>query len=206
MTITINHVARRFQSQWVFRDVHLRLSSGAQYALMGPNGSGKTTLLHLIGGFLMPTVGTIQYQIQQRPIDPQHLHRYLSFAAPYIELIDNFSVLELVRWQSRLKPLKDGITAIDVLKQADLWPHAGKRVDALSSGLRQRLQLALALMAQTPLVLLDEPTANLDAESVLWYQQLLQAHSANRLVVIASNQEADLIHCTSHISVLDFKG
>ncbi|MCS6917345.1 MAG: ATP-binding cassette domain-containing protein [Chitinophagales bacterium] len=205
MTISIEQVSRRYQTQWVLRHLNLKLHAGNRYAVVGPNGSGKTTLLHLLAGFLLPTSGQIRYLMADRYVPGDEVYRYLSFAAPYVDLLDAFTVQEHVRWHARIKPFRQGIGCDEALEVARLSVHAGKRVGALSSGLRQRLMLAMTVLADTPLLFLDEPTTNLDQEGVAWYQHLIQQHADNRLVVIASNQEADLVQCNERLQVMTFK-
>lgn len=205
MTITIEQAAKRYQARWILRNVNLRLQAGGCYAFTGPNGSGKTTLLQLIAGFIAPTSGKIIYERNGGTVSPETWYRLLSFAAPYLSLIDEFTVMEQMAWQARLKPLQRQLTPQQGLDLCGLTPLAHQRLGSLSSGQRQRLMLALALLADTPVLLLDEPGSNLDREAVAWFQNMLQTLGTGRLVVVASNQEEDIAMCSTRINVLDFK-
>ncbi len=205
MTITISNVGKRYDVDWVFRKVHLRLEQGRSYALLGPNGSGKTTMLHLISGWITPTEGHVQFQYDGRALPAERWYEVVSFTAPYVELIDEFCVSEMVHYHCRMHPRGRGLSVQTLLAIAELEKQKGMLLRSLSSGMKQRLKIALGVLLPTPVLLLDEPTANLDAAGIAWYRQLMEQYSADRLVVVASNQSQDYSFCTDLIHVTDFK-
>ncbi len=205
MTITINNVGKRYDVDWVFRKVHLRLEQGRSYALLGPNGSGKTTMMHVISGWITPTEGQVQYQYEGRVFPPERWYELVSFSAPYLELIEEFCVSEMVHYHCRMHPRGRDLSVQALLVKAELEKQKGMLLRSLSSGMKQRLKIALGILLPTPVLLLDEPTANLDAAGIAWYHQLMEQYSADRLVVVASNQPQDYSSCTDLIRVTDFK-
>jgi ABC-type multidrug transport system ATPase subunit len=206
MEIALHQATKSFGRELVFRNVEHVFASGSRTALLGPNGSGKSTLLMLVGGALMPTKGTVTHALQGTAIDPDEVYRHVAIAAPYLGLYEDLSLAEAVDLHARFKPLKDGLKAADVARIAYLEHALDKPVRNFSSGMKQRLKLALAILSDTPLLLLDEPTSNLDAQAIAWYGELLARHVAGRTLVVASNrQQAEYALCAAALEVERWK-
>ena len=205
MKITIENAGKRFNFEWILQHVSITFQSGKSYAILGPNGSGKSTLLQMIAGILSPSAGFIEYFRNEKKIDDEEIFRHLTFAAPYVELIEEFTAHEMISFQKEFKPLLPGISFHDVLNTARLQKHASKQIRNFSSGMKQRLKVSLALLANVPVVLLDEPTTNLDLQGFEWYLDLLQKFSDNRLIIISSNLEREYSFCDERIDVMKFK-
>jgi ABC-type multidrug transport system ATPase subunit len=206
MRITLAHIAKHFGREVVFQNVDLALGSGSRTAVLGPNGSGKSTLLQLIGGAIIPTQGTIVHQLGERTVQPEEVYRHISIAAPYLSLYEDLSLEQAIQFHAQFKPLLRGIGAAELARIAYLDNALHKQVAHFSSGMKQRLKLALAILSDTPLLLLDEPTSNLDAQAVAWYRTLVRDHVGQRTLVVASNhlvQEHEL--CTTAIDVGHYK-
>ena len=206
MEIRLQKIAKHFGREVVFQNVSLKLATGSRTAILGPNGSGKSTLLQTIGGALIPTHGSVQHNLNGMTIDQQEVYRHVSIAAPYLGLYEDLSLRQAITFHSRFKPLKAGISVSDVAAIAYLEAAMEKPVLHFSSGMKQRLKLALAILSDTPLLLLDEPASNLDAQAVAWYRELLEQHLDGRTLVVASNRQAvehDL--CTKALEMEQFK-
>lgn len=188
MKVTLSSVGKKYGSHWVFRHANAEFVSGGTYGIVGFNGSGKSTLLQIISGYVTPSEGTISFD--HLTVDQVHAH--LSMAAPYLDLLEEFNVRESIKLQARFKPFQNGILPEGILREMELEPHADKLLSELSSGMRQRLKLALAIYANTSILLLDEPCANLDAKWTAWFNECLKKHSpADRLVIICSNNQQE---------------
>jgi len=190
MEIRLQNIAKHFGREVVFQNVDLTLASGSRTAILGPNGSGKSTLLQTFAGALIPTSGTIQHAVNGKVIDQQEIYRHVSIAAPYLGLYEDLSLDQTIAFHQRFKPFRPGISPSDVARIAYLEAALDKPVLHFSSGMKQRLKLALAILSDTPLLLLDEPASNLDAQAVEWYRELLTKHLAGRTLVVASNRQA----------------
>lgn len=205
MTIRLENAAKRYRMEWVFRRVDFTFEAGGRYAILGPNGSGKSTLLKVISGFLTPSRGKAVHLLHGKPLAGEEIYRSVSLAAPYVELIEEFTLEEAVRFHQRFKPFVAGINTQGLL---DLLPYGAqkhKQIRNFSSGMKQRLKLALAFCSDTPVVLLDEPGTNLDVEGHAWYLQLVERFAGDRLLIVASNVEADLAFCTARLDLMSFK-
>jgi len=191
MRITLQNVSKSFGREHVIRDLSHVFEPGSRTALLGPNGSGKSTLLQLIGGISIPTRGTVTHEHDGPTVDPDLVYRHISIAAPYMSLYEELSLRETITSHKRFKPLRGALTAEEVARIALLDKHMGKPVRDLSSGMKQRLKLALAVLSDTSLLLLDEPTSNLDNDGSAWFRDLLTKNLDARTLVVASNRQAE---------------
>jgi ABC-type multidrug transport system ATPase subunit len=210
MTIDLQNLGRRFNQEWIFRNVNYQFAGSERYAVLGPNGSGKSTLLSVLIGSLSPSEGEIHYQeghsagtIKQIPVE--NIYKQLSFAAPYLDLVEEFTLLETIAFHFQFKRFYGGMDAESLLNLLGLAKSQDKALKYFSSGMKQRTKLALACCADTPLLFLDEPTSNLDTQGVDWYLGLIERFSVNRMLVIGSNQEFEYSFCNHYVQLSDYK-
>lgn len=205
MDIHLDQLGKRFQFEWIFFNLSFRFATKRRHAIAGPNGSGKSTLLKVLSGHLSPSTGTIGFFAEGKKISVDKVYRYISLAAPYIDLIEEFTLREMVNFHARLKPLQNGISPNDLMEIAQLESAANKEIRHFSSGMKQRLKLSLAFCSDTPVLLLDEPTSNLDVQGIKWYQKMIEIFAEGKTLVVASNAEVDFDFCEEKILMTDFK-
>jgi len=205
MNITLQNIGRRFNRDWIFRGLDYTFNSGQAYAILGPNGSGKSTLLQVLNASLTPSAGTINYTFQDKPVEATEVFTHLSLAAPYLELIEEFTLTEMVDFHFKFKQYKPGIDKKELIGLLSLAKSENKLIRYFSSGMKQRLKLILAFCADTPILMLDEPTSNLDTQGVDWYLGLVEQFAHNRLTIICSNQEHEYSFCNERLSISDYK-
>lgn len=189
MKIILRNVGKKYGTHWIFKSVDTSFESGGIYGITGFNGSGKSTLLQVISGYVTPTEGDVIYE--QVPFAQTQLYRHLSIAAPYLDLLEEFTVAETIALHHRFKPLSTGTNTSALLEEIMLAAHKDKLLSQLSSGMKQRLKLALAIKSRTPLLLLDEPCANLDKQWTAWFNTALANEARERLVIICSNSQPE---------------
>ena len=211
MDIELQGIGKRYQYDWIFKDLSYQFKAGQSYALLGQNGSGKSTLMQILSGQLSPSRGERHYSQQGQALELGLVYTQLSFAAPYIDLIEEFSLQEALSFHGQFKRFLPGFAdkTPDWLDRLQLPRSAWrKHLRYFSSGMKQRVKLALAIGSDTDLLLLDEPGITLDQSGLDWYAQLLQDFAFNnpkRLVIIASNVEADISACQHRLAIQDFK-
>lgn len=206
MQVELHGIRKQFGREVVVTGLDHHFEAGSRTVLLGPNGSGKSTLLQLIAGALIPTEGQVVHRLNNTVVEDDVVYRHVSIAAPYLGLYEELSLRELVELHQRVKPLRAGIGAEALARIAYLEHALDKPVAHFSSGMKQRVKLALAVLSDTPLLLLDEPTSNLDAEGTRWYTDLLSAHVERRTLVVASNaQEPEYALCTARVEVMRYK-
>ncbi|TCJ18231.1 ABC transporter ATP-binding protein [Flaviaesturariibacter flavus] len=205
MRIELAGAGRRYNHDWIFRKTELSFHSGNAYALTGPNGSGKSTMLGVIGGLLHPSEGKVFHYIGEKAVPPENSYRYIALAAPYLDVIEEFTATEFLDFHQKFKPLRKGHSTASVLERVGLGAAAHKQVRYYSSGMKQRVKLAQAFFSDTPALLLDEPTSNLDATGVRLYKNLVAEETAGRLLIVCSNDPNEYDFCGTVLSVPDFK-
>lgn len=205
IAITLEDIGRRFNRDWIFKNISYTFTSSDSYAILGSNGSGKSTLLQILNGSLGPSKGKITYQLNGKVIATEAVYEHLSLAAPYLELIEDFSLNEMIDFHFKFKPLLPGISKADVIELLNLNTSANKLIKYFSSGMKQRLKLALAFCSDTPILMLDEPTSNLDTQGIDWYRDLVQKFSVNRLTIVCSNQLHEYDFCRHQLNIADYK-
>lgn len=205
MQITFHQVSKRYNYEWIFRGIDRTFEPGKRYAVTGPNGSGKSTLMRVLSGQLSPSKGKVGFSVGRKKVKADEVYRHVSFAAPYIELVEEFTLREAINFHQKFKPFLPGLSMPDLLELLDLPKAKNKEVRHFSSGMKQRLKLALALCSQSSLVLLDEPTTNLDQQGMDWYLALVEKFLGSRTAIVASNVELDYSFCDGRLSILDYK-
>ena len=204
MLIELKDAGRRFNQEWIFRHLDYQFLPGGKYAVLGPNGSGKSTLLSLILGNLSPSEGEVTYT-EKQPIPVDQIYKYVSFAAPYLDLIEEFTLQETIDFHFRFKKMHANVPEAGILDLLGLNKAQDKALKYFSSGMKQRTKLALACCSDTPMLILDEPTSNLDVQGIDWYQQLITNFTTDRLVIVGSNQQIEYGFCNQLLSISDYK-
>lgn len=216
MQINLTDTGKRYNRDWIFRHVDYTFVPGRSYAITGPNGSGKSTLLQVIAGAVLHSEGKVEYYNTKtqgnkelngdgsQSLSPAtEAYKELSIAAPYLDLVEEMTATEIIKFHSNFKTLVTGPS--EMLARVGLATAANKQVRYFSSGMKQRLKLALAFFSDTQLLLLDEPTANLDAEGAGLYHRLISDYTRNRLVIVSSNDRHEYEFCEEVIQVNSYR-
>jgi ABC-type multidrug transport system ATPase subunit len=206
MEIRLEGIGKRFQSDWIFRNMTATIGACERWGVLGRNGSGKSTLLRILNGNISPTHGTILWSHDGTIIPASDVFRYLALVAPYQELIEEFTLHEMITFHFSFKKMEEGYTVDRIIELLGFGDTYKKPIRQFSSGMKQRVKLALAFMSDVPLLLLDEPTTNLDTSGIDWYYRLIRDLSRNRTLVICSNMhqtEAGFVEKT--LMIEDFK-
>jgi len=199
-------LSKRYNREWIFRGLDYSFDAGRTYAITGPNGSGKSTLLQVLWGQIPPTAGTVDYYTgAAAKVDPERLHHHLAIAAPYMDLIDEFTLEEQIRFHFSLRGLRDGLSLEELPERMYLQDARHKFIGNFSSGMRQRLKLALAFYTHADVLFLDEPGTNLDHRAFDWYLEQLQGLPSHMVVLIASNEPTEYPESASKIDILSLK-
>ncbi|MDP1744868.1 MAG: ATP-binding cassette domain-containing protein [Bacteroidota bacterium] len=206
MQIKLNNIGKRYNYEWIFRKVNYEFTSDNNYVILGGNGSGKSTLLQVITGNLMQSEGELNYTFSDSKIENEKIFKHLSFAAPYLDLFEEFTLAESIKFQAKFKPFYKELDTKKIIELTQLENAKDKQIKVYSSGMKQRVRLALAILSDTPLLLLDEPTSNLDKKAIDWYQNLINNYSKNRLIFVCSNQqEYEYPFCNKQLYIEEFK-
>jgi len=205
ISITTQELGKRFNREWIFRNLTFNFTSGNTYAITGPNGSGKSTLLQVLWGQVPATSGIVRYTQTNAEVSVEQIHQHISIATPYMDLIDEFTLLEQLQFHFKLKKSRGNMSIESMLDRMNLVHAKDKYISNFSSGMRQRLKLALAFFTESDIVFLDEPGTNLDSQAFAWYLKELNALPNTTLTFIASNQPAEYPENSVVLNVANYK-
>lgn len=206
MEIRLTNIGKRFKREWIFKKIDFQLKSDTICGIIGPNGSGKSTLLKLIAQAELASEGKIFFSANQESIPAEKAFEYISIATPYTDLPEQLTLDEFLTFHFKFSPLKEGYHKKSFISDLYLSNAINKQIAHFSSGMKQRLKLGLALLSQKPLVILDEPTSNLDDQGIAFYQMLLKKNHKGRIILIGSNEEKkELFMADETLNIADYK-
>ncbi len=205
MKISLTDAGKRFNRDWIFRHLNYEFSAGQSYAIIGPNGSGKSTLLQVLSGAVQVNEGNIQYSIFNVQCSTEQIFNHVSICAPYLELIEEMTLLEFLEFHSQFKPFISSINIQEIIKIIDLADAVNKQIRNYSSGMKQRVKLAQAVFSDVPLVLLDEPCTNFDEAGYELYNNLINDYCQKRMVIVSSNDHHEYKFCSNKLNITDWK-
>lgn len=205
LKISLENIGKKFKNEWIFRCLSFEFSKNEPIAIIGPNGSGKSTLMQALAGAIPINEGKVVYTENKEIIAEEKWHELISFSAPYLELIEEFTLAESVNFHVKFKPFQAGISTSEFLQIIELEKHKDKPVKNFSSGMRQKLKLGLAFYSLNEIILLDEPTSNLDQNGFDWYISQVEKATENKIVIVSSNEPKEYIFCKNHLNILNFK-
>ncbi|HEX7412934.1 MAG TPA: ABC transporter ATP-binding protein [Bacteroidia bacterium] len=206
VSIHINNLGKKFVNEWIFKSLTLTILPAEKLVILGANGSGKSTLLQSIASFLIPTQGEVIWKNENQAIEDDYLYKHLSMASPYMELIEDFTLIETIEHQQLFKPFVNKLPTQEIIKLMQLEHTANKFIKNYSSGMKQRVKLGLAILADCSVLLLDEPCSNLDSNAIAWYQNMIAEFATHKTVIICSNAvKEEYQFCTTKIEIENYK-
>lgn len=205
-TLALENITKFFGRQLIFKNIDFTFNQGNIYGLAGNNGSGKSTLTKIIAGVLSQNKGKVVHKIDDKIIEAEKLHSYLGFVSPYLMLYDEFTANENLFHFAKIRGIKFDEERIKyLLNEFNLYRRRNDLLKAYSSGMKQRMKFIFALQHSPKLLLLDEPTSNLDEEGKSKVYEIVENNKENSVVIIASNESKDLELCSEIIKVEEYK-
>ena len=195
-----------FGRRLIFNNINFKFESNGIFGIAGSNGSGKSTLVKIIAGIISPSSGRIIHMTGNDEIIPEKLHNHIGFVSPYLVLYDEFSAWENLAYFAEIRGIPLDTERVNhLLEKFLLMSRKDDLVKTYSSGMKQRLKFIFALSHSPELLILDEPTSNLDAEGKEKVYTILKKEAETSIVIIASNEETDLALCTMKIELEKYK-
>ncbi len=199
--ITFTHLTKKFGRFTAVDDLSFEVPRQHAVALWGPNGAGKTTIIKCLLG-LLGYEGQIVVDGLDARKKGREVRRMLGYVPQELSFYDDMSTAEMTRYFARLKKV-DSSRSVEVLDQVGLTEHAKKPVGALSGGMKQRLALGLALLADPAILVLDEPTSSLDAETRDQFLNLLtEVNGGGKTIVFTSHHLREIETLADQVLVL----
>jgi ABC-type multidrug transport system ATPase subunit len=203
MNIRLEKAGKRFNRDWIFRNLSYNFIEKGKYAITGPNGSGKSTLLQALAGSMNCTEGSVKWIVDSGKMESENVYSYISIVAPYLEVIEEMTATEFLQFHAVFKKLV--LPVQDILAIIGLDNTTGKQIRNYSSGMKQRIKLAQGIFSDTPVLLLDEPCTNLDTVGYELYHGLISEYCKHKLVIVSSNDVNEYDFCEERLNVMDWK-
>jgi heme exporter protein A len=203
MTLTLSDVSKEFNRRSIFRNVSFSLGNGDSLVITGRNGSGKSTLVKILCGLLSPTKGTIAYTSEGKSIEHDNVRNHIGLVSPYLQLYDEFTGWENLELLSNIRSdrvLEQGRIE-EVLRDVGLWERRNDFLRTYSSGMRQRLKYAFALVHKPEILVLDEPTSNLDADGIEMVRRRVEEQKNGSILILATNDAEEATWCSRMIDL-----
>lgn len=203
MLIELDNISKRYKKNWILKNITKKFVLGKSYALTGNNGSGKSTLLKLIAGFEHTNNGSINYySTENKKIDKNDFAEHYTFCSPYQELIQEMNLSEFLTFH---QAMTHSIDTEKLLQTVGLSGNQNKLLGNFSSGMLQRLKLGISFFTERSIILLDEPTSNLDDQGKEVFKSLFENYTGDKIVILASNESFEYSLCDEIIRVEDYK-
>jgi heme exporter protein A len=205
-SVEASELNKTFGRRLIFRSINFRYNESGVFGIAGPNGSGKSTLVKIIAGLISSTRGKIIHKNSGDEIIPEKLHNHIGFVSPYLVLYEEFTAWENLNIFSKIREIsfnKD--YGKDLLNQFLIYNRKDDLVKTYSSGMKQRMKFIFALIHNPELLIFDEPTSNLDDEGKNSVYRIIEDKSKESIIIIASNDKADLDLCSEILDLKTFK-
>jgi heme exporter protein A len=195
-------LSKVFHRRKVFSGISFSLATRGSLAVTGRNGSGKSTLIKILAGVLSPTRGEVQLMLSGKPVPPAERFAHIGLVSPYLQLYDEFTAWENLDLFRKIRAVREGDDyLLGLLERLRLLERKDEPVRTYSSGMKQRLKYAFALLHRPPVLLLDEPTSNLDAEGILTVGSVMAEQKERGILIVATNDAEDLKQCTASVNL-----
>jgi ABC-type multidrug transport system ATPase subunit len=205
LEITLSGAGKRYQYEWIFKNLSIEIPPRTKVAVTGSNGSGKSTLLRCLSGQIPLTQGSMGYLLDKKPISEESYYQLLAISAPYLELPEEFTLKELLEFHFKFKKGIPGLDIDEIPKIMYLENSLDKQIQYFSSGMKQRLKLGLCFFSDVPLLLLDEPVSNLDHKGIQWYHDLVNDFGGDKTIFVCSNDPREYEFCEQVLNMEHYK-
>jgi len=200
ITLKAVNLTRKFDRRPIFKDVNFELTMGSATAITGRNGSGKSTLIKIIANLLIQSSGELNLYSGTEKIKKENIYKYIGFVSPYLNLYDEFTGYENLKIISDIRGW--GHDNIDsALTRVGLIHRKNDLLKIYSSGMKQRLKIAFAILHNPKVLLLDEPTSNLDLDGISVVDDIANEYKKDRILIIATNDAHERSLCNSEINL-----
>lgn len=206
--INCEKLSKTFSGKTIFKNFSFRISSGSSVVITGRNGSGKSTLVKVISNLLQPSKGKISLKVNDKEIARPDHFRYTGFVSPYLNLYDELSGIENLIFFYNLKSdgKSDSTEKVNYyLNKVNLFERRNEIIRNYSTGMKQKLKIAYALMNKPEILILDEPGSNLDKEGADLISDICEEQKKNGILILATNNEKEKEYCDQAVNIEDFK-
>lgn len=204
--LELENITKTFGRRLIFKDISIKLNSPNIIGVSGRNGAGKSTFVKILSGLISPSKGKVKHYLNDKQVETEYVFNHLGFVSPYLVLYDEFTASENLFYFCKIRNIDyDKKFAKELLEKVNLYDRRNDIVKAYSSGMKQRLKYAFALIHKPSLIILDEPTSNLDEAGKQVVYNFIENYGKEKLVIVASNEQQDLSYCSEIIDLEKYK-
>lgn len=194
ITLRSENISKIYNRKTIFKNVTFAISEGTAFAITGKNGSGKSTLVKILCGVLSPTKGSISLTVDEQQVLYPDYYPHIGLVSPYLNMYEEFSAEENLNFIKKIRGLDSTVDkfAEELLIEFGIYDHRKKEVRNYSSGMKQRLKYCAALLHKPPLLVLDEPSSNLDEFGIAAVRNRMKLQKLKGVLLFATNDKDDL--------------
>lgn len=201
-TLTVENLGKRYGDTWAVQNIDLTVEPGV-VGLLGPNGAGKSTLMRLITSVIKPTEGEVYWNGTDVTQNPQAIRSHVGYLPQSFGVYPNLTASEFLSYLAAIRGVSDaGARIDDLLRLVNLAEDRDQRLGEFSGGMRQRVGIAQALLADPDLLVVDEPTVGLDPEERVRFRNMLTDLADERIIILSTHVVSDVEATASDIAVL----
>ncbi|MEY4581870.1 MAG: hypothetical protein RL701_6573 [Pseudomonadota bacterium] len=204
--IEVENLTKKYADRTAVHGISFSVRKGEIIGFLGPNGAGKSTTLRMLTGYLPPTEGSIRIGTIDAVRDVVGARRFIGYLPESVPLYREMRVVEYLRYRARLKGVASAKVAGRVdhaLTQADIRDVKDRIIGQLSKGYRSRVGIADALVADPPLLILDEPTAGLDPNQIRQVRDLIRGMAGEKTVLLSTHILPEVESTCSRVLIID---
>lgn len=203
LTFKSENIAKLYNRKVIFEKITFSLNDGSAFAITGKNGSGKSTLIKILCGVLSPSNGCVEFSIDGDLIPYPDFYPYIGLVSPYLNMYEEFTAEENLSFMSKVRNLDThwNKRAEMLLHEFGIYEHRKKEVRYYSSGMKQRLKYCAALLHEPSLLVLDEPSSNLDQYGIEAVRKFMKIQKHQGILIFATNDNDDLQYADSVYSI-----
>ena len=195
LSLQVRDLAKRYNQRQVFAGLNVTVTDGTSLAITGPNGSGKSTLIRVLCGLTRPNGGQVTVSLDGASLSPAECRAQIGLVAPDLALYHELTALENLSFFAQVRGLTTNVADLEaLLERVGLAARGDDLVGAYSSGMRQRLKYAQALLHRPRLLFLDEPTANLDEAGSAIVAEIIAEQKQRGILVLATNEPEEVYY------------
>ena len=203
LTFKSENITKLYNRKKILENVSFSFAEGVSFAITGKNGSGKSTLVKILCGVLSPSKGTVEFTVNGLSVQYPDYYPYIGLVSPYLNMYEEFSAEENLSFISKVRNLgiKSSDRAMMLLNEFGIYEHRKKEVRYYSSGMKQRLKYCAALLHEPLLLVLDEPSSNLDQYGIEAVRKFMMLQKQYGSLIFATNDKDDLQYADTVFSV-----
>lgn len=200
VVLRAENLTKKFNRKIIFEKLNFELFQGSSTAITGRNGSGKSTLIKIIANLISSSSGNLHISHNSEQVKKENFYRYTGFVSPYLNLYDEFTGRENLEIVADIRGIsRENID--NVLRRVGLYDRRNDLLKIYSSGMKQRLKIAFSILHNPQILLLDEPTSNLDSDGVGIVDDIADEYKKDRILIIATNDSHEKSLCENEINL-----